>query len=107
MIKVMNIEKEELLLEAIEDYELYSKSQRAMLKILIQTSIDNIASISTSFLMKKLNLSRYSVYLILKQLEKDNLIERIKKDGMRHDCFKINYLGLDHIIQLYQKKSLI
>lgn len=98
-------EKKKLLLAAVEDYELYSISQRAVLKILINVAIDNVASVNISYLTKAAKLSRASIYAIMKQLENDNFIERMRIKGTRHDCFKVNKSKLDHIINIYHNKN--
>lgn len=98
---------QELLIKAIDKYELYSLSQRRVLRILVMVAIDNIASVTNKYLMEKTKLSRYSIHLILKKLEQEKFIERIRLDGARHDSFKINYFKLNEVIQLYLKKESI
>ena len=102
-----NIDNKELLLAAIEDYDLYSMSQRQLLKILITIEIDNIASVKTQYLMSALNLSKAAIYKIIKQLEGNQLIKRVRLKGTQHDSFQINKASLIHIVRLYNNKKLL
>lgn len=91
--------------DAIDDYELYSPSQRTVLRVLVAVAIDGIASVTNKYLIQATNLSRYSVHLILKKLCADHFIEPVRLEGTRHDSFKINYLKLNQVIQLHLKKQ--
>lgn len=62
---------EDTLLKAIDDYELYTKSQRETLKILIKVADDDdIASVGVKYLIEKLNLTRLRVYSIFEKFTK-------------------------------------
>lgn len=94
-----------LLLKAIDDFELYSKAQRSMLKILVGLSVENIANVSCAYMVKNAGLSRPSIYLNLKKFEKEGFITRIKTIGNKQDSFKLNPEKLDYILQIYQNKK--
>ncbi len=76
------------LFNAIDNYDLYSKSQRDVLKTLIAVSIDDIASVHKNFLIEKLNLCKTTIYTILTSLENENLIIRKRLKNTRFDSIK-------------------
>jgi len=94
-----------LLLRAIEDYEPYTMPQRAMLKILVGLSVEDIANVSCAYMMKNTSLSRPSIYLNLKKFQNDGFITRIRKTGSKQDSYQLNLENLGAILQLYQNKQ--
>ena len=56
-----------LLLEAIKTYDYYTETQRLILQIIVQTSVNGCSKITTSFLAEKANVSRTAVYKCLKK----------------------------------------
>lgn len=94
-----------LLLRAIDDFEPYTKAQRSILRILVGLSVEDIANVGCSYLMKNACLSRPSIYLNLKKFEKEGFITRIKRTGSKQNSYKLNLERLDYILQLYQNKK--
>lgn len=102
----MNILKNKpLLLAAIDQYELYTKGQKDILKILISLCIDDIVKVGTTYLSEKTGLSRASIYLNLKKFAQEKLIVKTRKAGERHDSYRLNEEKLEYILQLYQNKK--
>lgn len=92
-----------LLLKAVSDYEPYTKSQKKMLKLLVNLSIDNHVTISCNYIMENLDLSRPTVYFNLKKFERDGFITRINTMN-KQDEFVLHPEKLEYIYKLYQIK---
>lgn len=103
---IMNdINDNKLLINAIEDYELYNKSQKKLLIALIELSVNDITVISITSLSKLIGFSRAAIYNALKRLEKDKLVELINEDGEKVSNFKINRIKFNYILETFEKKQ--
>ena len=69
----------ELLLEAIDNYDLYSQSLRMTLHALLDLSIDNITSISPTELSRLIKIGRGVIYYNLRILSEDGIIKKAGK----------------------------
>jgi predicted transcriptional regulator len=91
----------ELLLEAIDNYDIYTSHQRLMLKCLVTLSIDGVVTVGASYLSEQLNLSRTAIYKNLRKFLEEGLINKIKG----FNTYELNPAKLNHIAQLYQNKK--
>jgi len=104
-IKIDNrMNDKELLLEAIDNYDVYSSMQAKILKTLINISVDDVAIIAPRTLSELIGTTRTTVYSCLSKLQKDGCIKILKDSGERLNTFKINKVKLNEIILNYQKK---
>jgi CTP-dependent riboflavin kinase len=102
----------EVILEAIDNYDVYSAPGRAILKTLVAASDENnIAHLSMKSLEELSKVSKQGIYNCMRYLERDNLIERSKITGHRLSIFKLNSIKLEDIVQYYknlqQTKSIL
>lgn len=95
----------ELLLEAIDSYNLYSKSLRITLRALIDLSIDDIISISPTELSKLIKIGRGIIYYNLRILLDDGIIKKVGTGRNRIGLYKLNEIKLEDIIEVHKKKS--
>lgn len=96
---------QELLLKAIDNYDIYAPTQRVTLQALIDLSIDGVASISPTSLSKLIKIGRGVIYNNLRILQEDGFIKNIGKDRNRIGLYKLNETKLEEIIEVYKKKS--
>jgi ribosomal protein S25 len=94
----------ELLMKAIDSYDIYVATQRLTLKALIDLSIDGVASISPTSLSKLIKIGRGVIYNNLRILQEDGFIKNIGKDKNRIGLYKLNEVKLEEVIELYKKK---
>lgn len=99
------MQNKHILTPAIESYDIYSITQRKILSLLINTSVNGLSEVSTEYISKTTSISKANVYQNIKKLEKDKIITRIRKDGAKVDSFQLNSEKLDYILQLYQNKK--
>jgi len=92
----------ELLLKAIDHYEVYISQGRAVLKALVAVADENnIATISITDLSKLSKVSRQGIYNTMLYLVKDKLIE--KRPSSRLTTFVLNPEELEKIIKYHEK----
>lgn len=96
-----------ILIHAIESYDIYSLNQRKILALLINTSVNELSSISIDYISQTTKISKPNVYQNIKKLEKDKLITRIRQEGAKLDSYELNREKLEYILQLYQNKKVI
>ncbi len=101
-----NIEKQEdITLKAIENYELYTRSQRDILAALYKLSIDCTSVIQVSSLSKLIGYSRFTVYKNIKKLQEDGALKLLEGARKSLNHFKLNENKLQLIIDRYNKKK--
>lgn len=98
------MKNKELLLEAIDNLDIYAMTQRTTLKALIDLSIDGVSSISPTSLSRLIKIGRGVIYNNLRILEEDGLIKNIGKARNRIGLYKLNETKLEEIIELHKKK---
>jgi hypothetical protein len=94
----------ELLLKAIDNYDVYAATQRITLRALIDLSIDGVASISPTSLSKLIKIGRGLIYNNLRILQEDGFIKNIGKAKNRIGLYKLNETKLEEIVELHKKK---
>ena len=97
--------KRDIILEAIDSYDVYNDSTKSVLKSLvtIYSEQDKASIISIKALAVLSNLSKQGVYNALKYIEKDNTVERFKKSGERVTYFKLSKMKLSKICEYHDK----
>jgi len=99
-----DINNKELLLEAIDHYDVYSLTQRETLKALVNISIDSVVTVSPTALGKLTKIRRGIIYHNLKIFEKDKFIAKVTKTTKRATVFKLSGSKLDYLVKLYENK---
>jgi DNA-binding MarR family transcriptional regulator len=94
----------ELLIRAVDNYDLYVESQRLTLKALIDIAINGLVTISPTALSKLLKIGRGVIYHNLHLLEKDGFIKKSGKSRKRATLYELNEIKLNEIIKIYNKK---
>ncbi len=93
-----------LLLEAIDNYDLYAPSYRKVLKTLVKLAIDDVVIVSITKLYKMSNVSRPMVYQALEIFQDTKIIELIKKPKCKITKFILKPLEFHEIIKHYRKQ---
>lgn len=91
----------ELLLKAIDNYDLLTQSGKIVLKSLIKLAIDDVVIINIKELSKLSKVSRPAVYSSLKILEDSGFIERQTSPGSRLSSFLLKPQRFNAITNYY------
>lgn len=94
-----------LLLEAIDNYSLYTINQKTILKTLIDIEVDGIVVASILDLKTMLKISRPSIYRALERFQADGIIETINESGNKLSALKIKQAKLNEILEHFLKKE--
>jgi Mn-dependent DtxR family transcriptional regulator len=97
------IDNRDLLLKAIEEYDIYRPQGRDILKVLVLVAEGELATITVSKLIELSGVSRQGTYNTLKYLENDKVIEHIKAPGLKLNSFRLNTTKLNSIVKYYQQ----
>ena len=96
-----SVYNQDLLMEAIDNYDMYTLSEKIVLKTLIELAIKDVVIISVLKLSQMTKVSRPIVYKALELFEENKLIKRIKKPKSKVSHFNINSIMFDDIIKNY------
>lgn len=99
------MKNKELLIRAIDNYDIYVETQRLTLKVLIDIAINGIVTISPTALSKLLKIGRGVIYHNLRLLEEDGFIKKTGKSRKRTTLYELNEIKLNEIVEIYNKKS--
>ena len=80
----------QILLDAINNYDLYNNTEKSVLKTLIDISINNVAIVSVKKLTVLSKVSIPMVYKALATLEKDMVVKRVIHGTSKKSSFTIN-----------------
>ena len=95
----------ELLLKAIDNYDVYTPKQREILKTLIGISVNDIAIITPRELIKLLNTTKATVYYSLTRLKEDEIIISQNGEKEQFSTYRLNNTKLDDILTIYKRKT--
>lgn len=101
----METDNKGLLLAAIDDYEIYTKSQRKLLAALLNLEVNGIVQTSVTSLSKLIGFTRAMSYIALEGLEKDGAIKKLNEKQARVSTFELNFTKLRNIEEIYIKKQ--
>ncbi|MDR0774867.1 MAG: helix-turn-helix domain-containing protein [Rickettsia sp.] len=99
-----NIDKE-LLIKAVKDFDKFTKSQKALLVLIIEFSEDNTANISIESLSKISGFSKTIIYKSLNKLEHLNFIIRKKLPNEKVGYIKFNPSNFKPVLDFSAKKQ--
>jgi hypothetical protein len=91
--------------QAIDDYNILTKSQKTILKSLIQLSVNNEVIITIEELSKINQITRATVTAALELFSKKNIITIPNTTGVRFSSCIINQAKIEEIVQHYNNKS--
>ena len=97
--------KTNTILNAIDNYDIYSKNQKKILKTLIATSLDNLACISVNSISEATKIAPNSIYVALRKLENTRCISREREKGQSANIYRINPDKIKEIINIYERKT--
>jgi len=91
--------QKDLLLKAIPNIVLYTPAESAILKKMIEISINNVAVIMAKDLKSQLFLSHTAVYSSLKTLQLKGIITKLQSQP---NSYELNQEKLEYALNLYQ-----
>jgi predicted transcriptional regulator len=99
------ISDKDLVIKAIEDYDLYSKSDKKLLGAFIDLQVANSVMVRINSLSKLMGVTRAMIYNSIKKLMDDGIISRVNTKYSRVSNYSINYSRLEQLVELYNKKQ--
>jgi hypothetical protein len=98
------MEYNDLVCDAIEDYNIFTKSQKKILKSLIKLSVNNKVVVTIPELMKINCTTRATVATALDFFKQNSFINMPDLTGIRFSYCTLNVTKLDEIIKHHQNK---
>lgn len=99
------LQRLESLEQAIDNYFLLNKTQRAVLKALVKVSIDDYAIISIKELRQMINVTNTPISNALTKLQEEGIIEDIQHRGIVFTGCKIKQSKISEIVNRYNIKQ--
>ena len=81
---------QDVTIEAINDYDLFTKKQKKVLTTLVSVAVENVAYISVPSISKAINLAPNSTYIVLRSLENSAYISRKRDQFQKNNSYNIN-----------------
>ena len=94
-----------MILAAINDYDLYTQRQKKVLSTLVSVAVDKVAHVSVASISKAIGLAPNSAYVVLRSLEDDGCIARERSKGQKSNAYKLNEIKLDQLVKIYYQKQ--
>jgi len=95
----------ELLFEAIDHYSLFTKSQKKLLKVLIEIAVNDLVISSITDLKKLTQATRITLSTGLDLLESEGMIQISKSNGVKFSSCKLQQPKINDIVVHFQKKA--
>lgn len=95
----------ELLLNALDSDDQFSKSQKAIINVILNFEKDGITNISVNSITELTGFTKTIIYQNLKKLEKAEVLKNFRKDRGKFKSFEVNKIKLQEIIDTYLKKQ--
>lgn len=99
------MDNKDLWMKAIDNYSAYTSGQQKLLKIFINTAVDNVVVASVSDLNEVSKISKPSIYRCLERFQTDGIIEPIKEGNIRLNSYRLKTSKIDDITERYLKKK--
>jgi DNA-binding MarR family transcriptional regulator len=99
------MDSKEELLEAIEHYDVLTKKQRQVLRVLTELEENEIATITTSTLASASNITPGAVHKTIKLFKEKNYLKNIENPGRKIYKFKLNLTKLEEVRDIYRKQK--
>jgi predicted transcriptional regulator len=94
-----------LLKKAVQNFDNLTKSQKAVLNIIIEFATDDIANISVESIARMCNISKTIIYKNFIKLERLGLISREKIANEPVGYIKLHTKAFQPMIEFYLKKQ--
>jgi Fe2+ or Zn2+ uptake regulation protein len=101
----MKDKDKKLILKALRNYDLATKSQSIILSALLNIETNYIATITPAKLSALTKIHRPVVYRILKQLERFGFILILKESGNKIGVFELKHEKLEEIKKISLKRE--
>ena len=95
------MEDKNLIKKAIDKYDVYSPSQREILKLFIDISINNLIEASVKYISERTQLKKSTVYFAINLFLKDGFIQR---DIGASKALVLSENKINYIVEIYKKK---
>ncbi len=95
----------ELIDKAIDNYALFNKTQKNVLKALIRVNIDGYSVISIKELCQKVKVTNTPITNAISKLEQDGVIEDIRRRGIIFTGCRVKQSKITEIINRYNLKN--
>ncbi len=92
---------------AIDNYEYYTKTQRAILNIIAKTAVNGESKVGSVFISQQLNISRTSVYKAIQKFIKEQNLSVKKGSKTKQGTIVLNSKSMQTIVDLYKAKQSI
>ena len=102
-----NIDNKDLLFAAINDYDHFTKSQRAIVNIILNFEKQGAANISINSITEMAGITKTMVYKNLTKLENAQILIREKKANEKIGYIQLKKDKLQEILEVYLKKQQI
>ena len=99
-----NIDKDKLT-TAINGYDYFNKSQKAIINTILNFEINGDANIAINSVIEITGFSKTIIYKSLKSLEEMRIIKRRKKKNAKTGYIEINLQKLHEILDFHLKKQ--
>ena len=95
------MEDKNLIKKAIDKYDVYSPSQRDILKLFIDISINNLIEASVKYISERTQLKKSTIYFAINLFLKDGFIQR---DIGASKALVLSENKINYIVEIYKKK---
>ena len=95
----------ELIDKAIDNYALFNKTQKNVLKALIRVNMDGYSVISIKELSQKVKVTNTPITNAISKLEQDGVIEDIRRRGIIFTGCRVKQSKITEIINRYNLKN--
>lgn len=100
-----NLDSKELLINAIKEFDKFTKSQKALLVLIAEFAEKDIANISIDSIIEMSGFSKTIIYKSLTKLEQLNFISREKASQQKIGYIKLNLPAFQPVLNFYNKKQ--
>lgn len=94
----------ELLIKAVKEFDRFTKSQKALLILLIEFAKDDVANITIESIVVMSGFTKTSIYKSLTKLEQLSFISREKIPNEKVGYIKLNIPSFQPVLEFYAKK---
>ena len=98
--------KEELL-EAIEHYDVLTKKQRQVLRVLAKVEENGIATITTNTLATAAGVTPGAIYKTVRLFKEEGYLKHIENSARKICKFRLNPVKLEEVKDIYRKTKLV
>jgi predicted transcriptional regulator len=94
----------DLLIKAVKEFDRFTKSQKALLILLIEFAKDDVVNMTVESIVAMSGFTRTSIYKSLTKLEQLKFISREKILNEKVGYIKLNTPSFEPVLEFYTKK---